>query len=180
MNFSYYDFLLIPPMLSAWKKMEKRTMIDYRCFFFWREWLWCSRPDSRGLPLKCGIILWLHKEWTRDSTNISIPSLTYAMHVDIKPPACCWCRLCGMMVRMMGQLERFVWSNLGEQCNRLPYVGYDAVYLGEESIRSFTFVNTWLGKRLANNYEFNTRIQYPKWNRRQARKKSPICMPLNW
>ena len=35
-------------------------------------------------------------------TNISIHSLTYAMHVDINP--CCWCRLCGMMVvRMLGR-----------------------------------------------------------------------------
>ena len=35
-------------------------------------------------------------------TNISIHSLlTYAMHMDINPPACCWCRLCGMMVVRM-------------------------------------------------------------------------------
>ena len=49
-------------------------------------------------------ILWLHKEWTRDSSNISIHSLTYAMHVDVDPPACCWCRLSGkMVVTMLGR-----------------------------------------------------------------------------
>ena len=39
-------------------------------------------------------------------TNISIHSLTYAMHVDINP--CCWCRLCGMMVvRMLRKTEKY-------------------------------------------------------------------------
>ena len=41
----------------------------------------------------CIQVLRLHKERARDSTNISTPSLTYAMLVDIDPPGCCRCRL---------------------------------------------------------------------------------------
>ena len=61
-----------------------------------RRNMWPSRT--------CQYILWLLKGWTRYSTNISIHSLTYAMHEDINLPAWCWCRLCGMMVvRMFGR-----------------------------------------------------------------------------
>lgn len=80
---------------------------------------------QRGLStlVSSTCILWLHKEWTRISTNISIPSLTYVMHMDINPPACCWYRLCGM-VRMRQRCikRRRNWKNISKR--RLPVLWY--------------------------------------------------------
>ena len=71
----------------------------------------------------------------RNSTNISIHSLTNAMHVDVNPPECCWYRLCGMMVmRMSGTTEMYEktleldnWRNIFKRlqlCNALDPVAY--------------------------------------------------------
>ena len=76
--------------------------------------------------------------------------------MDTSPPACCWCRLCGMMVERMLERQKDVgiwrnnfkrlpvcdtldpvfrsdwWvscSNLGVRCNWLIYVPYNAVCL---------------------------------------------------
>ena len=93
----------------------------------------------------CIQVLWLHKEWTRDSTKISIHSLTYPMLVDINPPACCrlcvwwwwefwknrdvWndvgiggtfskgCKFCDTLDPVFGSVWWESWSNLGVQCN---------------------------------------------------------------
>ena len=66
-------------------------------------------------PLKCGIIYKELTEFvlTRYSTNILIHSLTYAMHVDINPPACC----CGVVYVVWWWWEcwddRDVWKDVG-------------------------------------------------------------------
>ena len=72
-----------------------------------------SRPG--GPPLKCGIIYKELTEFvlTRYLTNILIHSLTYAMHVDINPPACC----CGVVYVVWWWWEcwddRDVWKDVG-------------------------------------------------------------------
>ena len=85
---------------------------------------------------------------TRYLTNILIHSLTYAMHVDINPPACCcgvvhvewwwwecwddrdvWkdvgigCQLCNTLDPVFVSVWWESWSNLGVRCY---WLGYDA------------------------------------------------------
>ena len=109
-------------------------------------------------------ILW-HKdlEWTTNSTNISIPSLSYAIHMDINLPAWqhavgvdfmvwwwweCWDdRLWNwrniqkaassaihlIPASVFGSVGWESWSSLSVQCNWLTYVGYDAGCLEEST-----------------------------------------------